>query len=60
MTTVASKKTDLSGMTVNEIKTAYPNGVYKSSMRKNEVIEAALKTVKQPATGTSYGRSVEH
>jgi hypothetical protein len=35
-------KKDLQGLTVNEIKNQYPNGQYKSSMKKDDVIAAAL------------------
>ena len=56
----STKKVDLSGMTINEIKTNYPQGNYKSSMRKTDIIEAALKTVKKPATGVSQGKETEY
>lgn len=46
-------KKQLQGLTVKEIKSQYPNGEYKSSMKKDEVIDTALKTVKKPAETVS-------
>lgn len=40
-----TKKT-LEGLTIAQIKAEYPNGTYKSGMKKAEIIAEALKSVK--------------
>jgi hypothetical protein len=58
-------KKSLEGLTIAQIKSEYPNATYKSSMKKADVITAALASVEAPATKTSnsmnneppYGRS---
>lgn len=39
---MATTTKNLEGLTVNEIKSQYPNGAYKSGMLKKDVIKAAL------------------
>lgn len=46
-------KRDLVGLTVAEIKSQYPKGSYKSSMKKDDVIKAACSSVKAPKSGTA-------
>jgi hypothetical protein len=52
-------KVNLEGLTVAQIKAQYPNGVYKSSMKKADVIAAALATVKSPASKASKSNNNE-
>lgn len=56
----ANAKVDLSRLTINQIKDAYPNGNYKSSMKKADVIKEATRTMPKPETKTSYGRTTEY
>jgi hypothetical protein len=45
---VMTTKSNLQGLTIAEIKSTYPKGQYKSSMKKIDVINAALRSVKNP------------
>jgi hypothetical protein len=42
---VMTTKSNLQGLTIAEIKSNYPQGQYKSSMKKIDVINAALASV---------------
>lgn len=46
-------KKDLVGLTVAEIKANYPKGAYKASMKKADVIAAALTTTKAPKSASA-------
>jgi len=56
----ANAKVNLSGLTIKQIKDAYPSGIYKSSMKKADVIKEATRTMPKPETKTSYGRTTEY
>ena len=42
-------KANLNGLTIAQIKAEYPDAAYKASMKKADVINAALASVKAPA-----------
>lgn len=52
-------KKGLEGLTIAQIKAEYPNGEYKSGMKKADIIKAAEKSVKPAAQSKSSGRTPE-
>lgn len=50
---------NLAGLTISQIKAEYPNGEYKSGMRKDDIVKAALNSVKPAKTGASVGKRTE-
>jgi hypothetical protein len=50
-------KSNLEGLTVKQIKDAYPNGTYKSKMLRNDVIKEALASVKPVKEAQSSGHT---
>jgi hypothetical protein len=52
-------KSSLEGLTVAQIKAEYPQGTYKSSMKKADVINAALASVKAPTSKASRSKNNE-